>query len=456
MRRLNILIAALCLLNIHLIAQSVGGTASGGGQYCGVSGVGLLGLMGQNGSIMWQVSTDGGSTWTDTGITTDNGQGYANETITKCFRAVVTDGAFPPAFSNVVCVDVFPVTVAGSLSSNATFCGTSATGNLTLGGNTGNVLNWQSSTDGGATWSSISNTTTSLNYTGTTQTTIFEAVVQNGSLCSIDTTNQVTISVLAPSVAGSISLSGNDTVCYAYNSSTLTLSGNSGSIVGWLLSINNGATWSSIANTTTTLNANTLIQTSWYEAVVQNGSCPSDTSASVVVNVLPPPASVDAGTDTTIQSGQTVQLQGSGTGTPFWIPNTGLNNPSIFGPLATPPGTTNYILTVMDSNGCLNADTVLVTVNQQVFAGVVSNYFSPNGDGINETWFIQDIQFFPKSEVFVYNIYGQEVYTKKGYTNDWKGTYNGADLPDGTYYYVLRFDDSATIIKGSVDILRKK
>jgi gliding motility-associated-like protein len=56
----------------------------------------------------------------------------------------------------------------------------------------------------------------------------------------------------------------------------------------------------------------------------------------------------------------------------------------------------------------------------------------------------------------VYNIYGNLVFTKKGYTNDWQGTYNGSALPDGTYFYVLRFDDSDIIIKGALDILKNK
>ena len=87
---------------------------------------------------------------------------------------------------------------------------------------------------------------------------------------------------------------------------------------------------------------------------------------------------------------------------------------------------------------------------------MVSNLFTPNGDGINDTWYLQDIQKFPDNEVKVYNIYGMEVFSKKGYANDWTGTFNGADLPDGTYFYVLRFENSETIIKGSLDILRNK
>jgi gliding motility-associated-like protein len=110
----------------------------------------------------------------------------------------------------------------------------------------------------------------------------------------------------------------------------------------------------------------------------------------------------------------------------------------------------------MDSKNCVNSDTVRITILKVVFDGKISNLFTPNGDGINDTWYLQDIQKFPDNEVIVYNIYGKEVFSKKGYMNDWKGTFNGADLPDGTYYYVLRFDSSDMVLKGSLDILRNK
>jgi gliding motility-associated-like protein len=109
---------------------------------------------------------------------------------------------------------------------------------------------------------------------------------------------------------------------------------------------------------------------------------------------------------------------------------------------------------VNDINGCYNSDTVIITVTQLVFDGMISNLFTPNNDGVNDFWYIENIMNYPDSEVLIYNIYGNQVYTKKGYMNDWDGTYNGSKLPDGTYYYVLRFDDSDIVMKGSIDILR--
>jgi len=98
----------------------------------------------------------------------------------------------------------------------------------------------------------------------------------------------------------------------------------------------------------------------------------------------------------------------------------------------------------------------LITVFNCECRGRVSNLFTPKVEGIIDTWYIHDIQNYPENEVFVYNIYGNEVYSGKKYANDWQGTFNGSPLPDGTYYYVIKFDGYDTVIKGSVDILKSK
>lgn len=445
----------LCIFKGNF-SQSVGGTTTGAVSSCGTSNSGFISLSGASGAILkWQSSTDGGTTWTDIANILST-QSYFSLPQTTCYRAIIQSGVFPPDTSTISCVTVYDPTVAGSLSSGLTSCGTSGAGTITLSGNTGDPINWQSSIDGGATWTTIANTTTTLNFAAITQTTIYEAVVQNSSFCLIDTSTQSTITILPPSVAGTLTLGGNDTVCYLANSSLVNCNGNNGNVNGWLSSVSGGTFWTPVANTATTLNSTGILQPTTYAAIIQNGTCAADTTVSITINVFPPPPAVNAGLDITIQPGQSVALNGIGTGTPLWSPATSLDNPLIFSPIATPLSTTNYILFVADTNSCLNTDTVQITIVQPKFSGFISNYFSPNGDGVNDTWYIQDITFFPKNEVTVFNIYGNEVYTKTAYANDWKGTYNGSDLPDGTYYYVVKFTDTNKIIKGTIDILREK
>ena len=80
----------------------------------------------------------------------------------------------------------------------------------------------------------------------------------------------------------------------------------------------------------------------------------------------------------------------------------------------------------------------------------IYNEFSPNGDGVNETFVIDCLERYPNNILEVYNRWGNIVYTKMGYINDWDGTSNGRavinqpeKLPVGTYYYVLDLGDGS-------------
>lgn len=81
----------------------------------------------------------------------------------------------------------------------------------------------------------------------------------------------------------------------------------------------------------------------------------------------------------------------------------------------------------------------------------IPNAFSPNGDGVNDTWQIRNIDKFPANEVEIYNRWGNRVYRASPYRNEWDG--NG--LPDGAYYYILKLNNTkGTTFKGYVSIKR--
>ena len=73
----------------------------------------------------------------------------------------------------------------------------------------------------------------------------------------------------------------------------------------------------------------------------------------------------------------------------------------------------------------------------------IFNGFSPNGDQINDTWVIPGIENFPNNKVCVFNRWGNQIFCQNNYLNTaaWDGTWDGKDLPDGTYFYVI--DDGA-------------
>ncbi|WP_161554612.1 T9SS type B sorting domain-containing protein [Sinomicrobium soli] len=91
----------------------------------------------------------------------------------------------------------------------------------------------------------------------------------------------------------------------------------------------------------------------------------------------------------------------------------------------------------------------------------VYNLFSPNGDGINDTFRVECIERYPDNRLEVYNRYGNMVYRMKGYDNSWSGTSNvkntisrNGQLPVGTYYYVLDPGDGSDPLTGWLFITR--
>ncbi|MBK9329011.1 MAG: gliding motility-associated C-terminal domain-containing protein [Sphingobacteriales bacterium] len=88
-------------------------------------------------------------------------------------------------------------------------------------------------------------------------------------------------------------------------------------------------------------------------------------------------------------------------------------------------------------NGCPNEGKGSAWVFILMDECVIPNTFTPNGDGINDVFSIPCVR--NKTEFSVYNIWGVELYSSENYLNDWDGNYNGAPLPEGTYYYSFRY-----------------
>lgn len=126
-------------------------------------------------------------------------------------------------------------------------------------------------------------------------------------------------------------------------------------------------------------------------------------------------------------------------------------------------GTFTTILKVVNQNGCDTTYTIDVQIDPvKLF---IPNVFTPNGDGVNETFTIVEADesgepadsdygflndYYISSELNVFNRWGRIVYQSSNYQNDW----DGSNLPDGVYFYVLRCygAKSDDTFKGSVSI----
>lgn len=123
-----------------------------------------------------------------------------------------------------------------------------------------------------------------------------------------------------------------------------------------------------------------------YDVVVQD-SRGCTFNLSTVIN-QPPPIVVDAGNDQTIDLGYTADINAIVTPinlpvTLTWSPSSTLDCGDCLSPTALPFGTTTYLLTAIDANGCIGLDSVTIFVNL-IRPVYFPNAFSPDGDGIND------------------------------------------------------------------------
>jgi gliding motility-associated-like protein len=80
----------------------------------------------------------------------------------------------------------------------------------------------------------------------------------------------------------------------------------------------------------------------------------------------------------------------------------------------------------------------------------IPNVITPNGDGHNDYFVIENVEIFFENELWIYNRYGKLVLDLKNFRNNW----NGGDLPSGTYYYLFKTIQYNQIFNGWIEIIR--
>ncbi len=278
--------------SIVVITETVGGTLSAGGGVCPSPNSKLLTLTGNIGTILkWQSSTVSNFSSGVVDISnTINTYTATNLTATTYYRVVVQNAGCSILNSSTSTINVTPPVVPGILSGGNSYCvGTNNT-TLTLSGYVGGIVRWESclSADFSSGITQIANATASLNIVNLNTTTYYRVLVANSIMCPGAYSTIDSIVLYPISVGGNIS--GTDSVCSGANSTLLTLLGYTGSVIRWE-SANNAAFTgivTQINNTTTTYTATNLSSTTYYRAVVQNGSCALAYSSVKTVVVVSP------------------------------------------------------------------------------------------------------------------------------------------------------------------------
>ncbi|MBD1392732.1 gliding motility-associated C-terminal domain-containing protein [Mucilaginibacter glaciei] len=193
--------------------------------------------------------------------------------------------------------------------------------------------------------------------------------------------------------------------------------------------------------------------TTTYNVRVDNGGC-IDESKSVTVTVLKLPAA-NAGKDVFIQEGESVTLQGTVAGDDikyYWTPTENMDNPLSLKPVVSPTENTIYTLNAESQSNCgVVFDNVLVRVYKKI---TIPNSFTPNGDGVNDLWNIDQLFTYPESVLTIFTRNGSQVYRSIGYAKAWNGQYQGKALPVGTYYYTIDLKNNSPIRSGWVFLVR--
>lgn len=189
-----------------------------------------------------------------------------------------------------------------------------------------------------------------------------------------------------------------------------------------------------------------------YATTTSNGSCVAVTDE-IIVNLAPVPQ-VDVGKDLYIfeNTPYTFNPQITGNVQSYqWTPATFLNNASLRNPVFRGNADQNLTLRVVSANGCIATDEVFVTVLKPF---PIPNVFSPNGDGVHDTWVIPELDKYPNAVVSVFDRYGRRIFFTEGYKRPWDGTFEGKPVAVATYYYIIEPRLIPGIFSGSVTILK--
>ncbi|MBN2484878.1 MAG: gliding motility-associated C-terminal domain-containing protein, partial [Bacteroidales bacterium] len=184
-------------------------------------------------------------------------------------------------------------------------------------------------------------------------------------------------------------------------------------------------------------------------SVIDQNLC--NATDTVLVTVFPNPV-LNLGNDTVICDEEGFELKADDFAIYDWSDGSAVSSIIIY------PGEKEITLTVTDYNGCTTTDTIRIIECEASILGEITNVFTPNGDKINDTWIINNIELFPDAYIEVFDRWGRKVYQKNGgYTsqNAWDGTYKGKLLPLDNYYYVIDLlGNGKTILKGNLTILK--
>jgi len=457
-------------LDVKMVPPTVAGTLSKPfNEVCAGTNSTTLTLSGNVGSILnWQLTTDG--VHYDTIANTTPSYTAVNLNTTTTYLALVQNGeSCSIDTATMAKIQVDPMTVGGSLNpATMLVCaGQDKDALLTLTGQTGTPTNWQSSFDGGTTWTDFAPPDVDSTYeiTNLSASVEYRVVVQSG-VCPSKISDPAVINYVNVPYPQTTIDPADTLICYNTNA-TLNAVISVGTNYEWT---NTGTLTGTFTGTvpSTPYSISTVahpLMSTRYTLRTENVGCPNIRVDTFQVRVMAP-IIVDAGNDTSVVVGQPLQLLATSTDTATggdyftWTPTLGLNDPNIADPIGIYSAETDSIRYTVTATsklyGCSASAQKLVVVYKTGPDIFVPNAFSPGGSTNNIfrpiPVGIAKLQYFR-----VYSRWGQLVYSTTQIGQGWDGRQNGQPLPPGAYVWVVQgitYANKVVFHKGTMVLVR--
>lgn len=357
------------VVTIRIEQPSIGGTLPTRVEACTENNSFELVLKDYQGSILqWERSSDS-TNWLSVNYAGNNRLRLTNNDSERIYyRVKVQNGICEPQYSSVSEVMIRPPSVAGILSKDTTACADSITVQLLLKDYRGEILNWETSTDNGNSWQILPYNLPNLTKI-VSQNSRFRVKVQNGS-CEAVWSNPVSVTLLPPVKGGQ--LNGSGSICLGDNSPNLVLGNHAGRVIRWETSKNLGQTWYSLGKAGfTSYQPNRLTITTWFRAVLENGSCGTAYSTIGKIEVQQPSVAgfITGGGDFCNLTGQQLELKNHRGTVMYWESSTdngitwqSINHTATIYPISRLTQSAWFRAVVMNGN-CSAKTTPVVKVN---------------------------------------------------------------------------------------------
>ncbi len=205
-----------------------------------------------------------------------------------------------------------------------------------------------------------------------------------------------------------------------------------------------------IGDTTNSINVDS---TGVYIVTVTDENSCQDT-CSAEITFLPKPEVMASADQTQVIPGTKVHLTAEGALTYQWNHPELMDNSLSSTPIATVFDSTLFVVVGKNADGCIDSASVFISIPPGNDLNITPmKLFSPNGDGIDDEWIVKNIESYPESSLTIYNSNGRIVYQANPYKNDWKAVYQGRDLPEGVYYFIIKDEDKKPRT-GSITLIR--